>query len=90
MQETNMSKTITLKLQQLGEQLVVCIPADIAKAALLVAGQPITLEIPTTPDEIRNAENLTMTLELMLAGYDAEKFNGEALAAPLVGQEIIK
>ena len=85
-----MSKTITLKLQQLGEQLGIYIPADIAAAEQLTVGQPITLQIPTTPDELNNAENLALTLEQMLAQYDPEKFGGEVMAAPPVGQEIIK
>lgn len=85
-----MSKTITLKLQQLGEQLAVCIPANIAKDAQLVAGQPITLQIPTTSDEIHNAEKLALTLEQMLAQYDQERFGGEALATTPVGREVIK
>ena len=85
-----MSKTITLKVQQLGGQLVVYLPADIVEATQLIAGQPITIQIPTSPEEIRNSENLTLTLEQMLAQYDSEKFDGEVLATPLVGREKIK
>lgn len=64
---------ITLKVQQLGDQLAICIPADIAKAAGLVIGQTVTLKIPATSDEISRADNLVATLEQMLAQYDPEK-----------------
>jgi antitoxin MazE len=85
-----MSKIITLKVQQLGEQLAVCIPDEMAKAARLVVGQSVTVEIPTTPEELRDAQQLVPTLEQMLSQYDPEKFGGEVMGAPLLGKEIIK
>ena len=85
-----MSKTITLTVQQLGQQLAVCIPADIVKDMRLAPGQRVMLQIPTTPDEIGKAEALLPSLEQMLAQYDPEKFGGEVLASPPIGREIIK
>ena len=82
-----MSTTIKLRVQQLGDQLAVCIPAEIAKSARLTIGQPVTLKIPSTANEISNAENLVPTLDQMLAQYDPEKFDCEVLAAPLIGKE---
>ena len=85
-----MNKTITLAVQQIGKQLVVCIPDDIAREAQLLAGQSVMLEIPAISDAIRNAEKLTPTLEQMLAQYDPEKSGGEVMATASAGKEIIK
>lgn len=85
-----MSTIISLQLQQLGDQLAVCVPANIAKAARLVVGQVVTLEIPTTSKEFLNAEKLVPTLDQMLAQYDSEKFAGEVLPVVPVGKEIVK
>ncbi|MYM65854.1 hypothetical protein GTP45_03260 [Pseudoduganella sp. FT55W] len=87
-----MGKTITLKVQQLNGQFVVCIPEDIAAQKKLAAGQLIKLKILRTAEEIALAEAAANapTLEQMLADYDPDKFGGEVMAYPLEGREIIK
>lgn len=87
-----MSKTITLEIQQLNGQFVVCIPGDTAVQEKLAAGQLVQLKILRTAEEIAlagAAEN-GPTLEQMLADYDPDKFGGEVMAYPLEGREIIK
>lgn len=80
-----MSKTITLQIQQLNGQFVVCIPRDIAAQEKLAAGQLIKLKILRTEEEVALAEVVANapTLDQMLVDYDPDKFGGEVMAYPL-------
>ncbi|MRW91611.1 PbsX family transcriptional regulator [Duganella sp. FT80W] len=83
-------KTLTLKVQQVDAQFIVVIPADIATKLHLSAGQPIKVIIPSTADDIHNAQNDALTLEQKLALYDAEKMGGEVMADIPAGKEVIR
>jgi antitoxin MazE len=85
-----MSKTITLKVQQLNGQFVVCIPNDIVTQNHIAAGQLVALKILRTAEEIAIAEAEVPTLEQMLENYDPDKFGGEVMAYSLEGREVIK
>ena len=79
-----MRKSIMLEIQQLGDKLVICIPAELARTEKLSAGQSVAVQLPH--------ENglAALSLEQKLAQYDAGECGGEVMAAPMTGAEIIR
>ncbi len=85
-----MTKNATLTVQKWGNSLAVRIPAPVARAARLRAGQPV--EVSAEEDcsvLVRRRGEPRLTLAQKLAAFDPALHGGEVMAAARVGKEAI-
>lgn len=77
-----------LTLQNWGNNLAVRIPAAVARAARLVTGQPVTVEVVDDHLVVRPQGRLPrMTLEQMVKAFDPNVHGGEVMADTPRGAE---
>lgn len=77
-----------LTVQAWGNSLAVRLPARVARAARLVVGQPVVVELVADGVLVRPTGKPRLTLEQMLGAYDPAIHGGEAMAGVRVGAEI--
>lgn len=77
-----------LTVQNWGNNLAVRIPAAVARAARLVTGQPVTVEVVDDHLVVRPQRRLPrMTLEQMVKAFDPSVHGGEVMADAPRGAE---
>ncbi|MBJ7312105.1 PbsX family transcriptional regulator [Rugamonas sp. CCM 8940] len=80
-----MNKTVTLTVQKLGDDLVLRIPAKLAKEQRLTAGQQLEIQLDSSAPPEPSA--LAPPLAQLLAQFDPAKDGGEAMATTPTGVE---
>lgn len=80
-----MSKTVTLTVQKWGDDLVLHIPAKLAKEQKLSAGQLVDIHLRPSADSVQS--NTLPPLEQLLAQFDPKKHGGEAMTTTPIGVE---
>jgi len=75
-------------IQQWGNGLGVRITAPVARAARLVRGVPVTVEVVDGGVLVRVAGRPKLTLAQKLKAFDPELHGGEAMASGRVGVEV--
>jgi antitoxin MazE len=83
-----MTAKATLTVQAWGNSLAVRIPARVARAARLVVGQPVSVELADDAIIVRVAGKPKLTLEQKLKAFNPTLHSGEAMADDRVGAEI--
>lgn len=78
---------VTQTVQEWGNGLGIRITSPIAKAARLVRGLPITVEVVEDGVLVRPAGKPKLNLAQKLKAFDPEKHGGEAMATDRVGAE---
>ena len=76
-----MTAKATLTVQAWGNSLAVRIPARVARAARLVVGQPVSVELTADAIVIRATGGPKPTLEQKLKAFNPKVHGGETLAA---------
>lgn len=83
-----MTAKATLTIQAWGNSLAVRIPARVARAARLVVGQPVSVELADDTIMVRATGTPKLTLEQKLKAFNPRLHGGEAMANGRVGAEI--
>ncbi len=83
-----MTAKANLTVQAWGNSLAVRIPARVARAARLVVGQPVSVELADDALIVRPTGRPKLTLEQKLKAFDPALHGGEAMANGRVGAEI--
>ena len=84
-----MAKTATLKVQQWGNSLAVRIPAEVARSAHFVLGQPVELTATLSGVTVKAMGPPRLTLAQKLAAFDPVRHGGEAMVTAALGKEAI-
>jgi antitoxin MazE len=83
-----MTAKANLTVQAWGNSLAVRIPARVARAARLVVGQPVSVELSDDALIVRPTGRPKLTLEQKLKAFDPALHGGEAMTNGRVGAEI--
>ncbi len=83
-----MTAKATLTVQSWGNRLAVRIPARVARAARLVVGQPVSIELAGDAIMIRATAKPRLKLEQKLRTFYPQLHGGEAMADDRVGAEV--
>ena len=75
-------------IQEWGDGLAVRLPANIARAACLVQGTPVIVEVVGEGVLLRVKAKPTLTLAQKLNAFDRATHGGEAAATGRVGAEL--
>lgn len=84
-----MTKSATLTVQRWGNSLAVRIPAPVARAAHLRAGQPVEVSAQDSNVLVRPLGEPRLTLAQKLAAFDPAVHGGESMATTPVGRETL-
>jgi antitoxin MazE len=82
-----MTAKAELTIQAWGNSLAVRIPARVARAARLVVGQPVSVELLDDAVMVRPTGKPRLTLEQRLNAFDPAIHGGEAMITDRVGAE---
>jgi antitoxin MazE len=89
-QETaTVPKTARLTIRRWGNSLAVRIPAGVARSARFAVGQEVEIAVEAEGLTVKPVGPPRLTLAQKLEQFDPAKHGGEAMAADLVGAEII-
>ncbi len=78
----------TQTAQKVGQDLVVCIDDSVARAAGLVAGQKVLIEVVNEGILIRSTAASKESLDQKLARFDPILHGGEIMAVQPLGHEL--
>jgi len=84
-----MPRNVNLTVQQWGNSLAVRIPAAVARSARFKVGLPVEISVQEAGVLVRPIGEPRLTLEQKLARFDPAIHGGEAMAASLVGKEVL-
>jgi antitoxin MazE len=87
--ETAMPRKSHLSVQQWGNSLAVRIPAAVARSARFEVGLPVEISVQEVGVLVKPVGEPRLSLEQKLARFDPAVHGGEAMAAGLVGQEVL-
>ncbi len=83
-----MTTKAELTVQAWGNSLAVRIPAAVARAAHLVVGQPVAVEVADGVVTVKPAGKPRLTLAQKLKAFDSALHGGEAMASGRAGAEV--
>ena len=85
-----MTTKATLTVHAWGNSLAVRIPARVARAARLVVGQPVSVELIDEAIMIRATGEPKLTLEQKLKAFNPKLHGGETMVDDCLGAEVFR
>ena len=85
-----MTTKATLTVHAWGNSLAVRIPARVARAARLVVGQPVSVELTADAITIRATGEPKLTLEQKPKAFNPKLHGGETMVNDCVGAKVLR